>query len=289
VLLKKYKSSETFEKNIRKIIDNHLITNSEITHLIKEKKQYLLLNKDEDYEIKEQHSIQRWVNFQPPLVKYELKEEQKNNVSKEFLRELLTTIQKGDKSQHKMLYTLIAKNTILNYGLIQEINNEVGKETPILKTFGGIPFVDNACCQDIIKNPLKYFSNKNENVNVYLNQIKQNEDFIANMRMITSAPTLYHPYNTRAKTDISKQGHYEENIYGYVIHYCNFDKPERALSEFESICGEVPKSYQPELNIEEKMAILKRNGKNYNLDSLFALMKMINKRNTIRFIYPTRA
>lgn len=279
--VKKYKSSETFEKNIRKIIDNHLITNSEITHLIKEKKQYLLLNKDEDYEIKEQHSIQRWVNFQPPLVKYELKEEQKNNVSNEFLRELLTTIQKGDKSQHKMLYTLIAKNTILNYGLVQEINNEVGKEAPILKTFGGIPFVDNACCQDIIKNPLKYFSNKNENVNVYLNQIKQNEDFIANMRMITTAPTLYHPYNTRAKTDISKQGHYEENIYGYVIHYCNFDKPERALSEFESICGEVPKSYDAELNIEEKMAILKRNGKNYNLDSLFALMKMINKRNTI--------
>lgn len=279
--VKKYKSSETFEKNIRKIIDTHLITNSEITHLIKEKKQYLLLNKDDDYEIKEQHSIQRWVNFQPPLIKYELTEEQKNNVSKEFFRELLLTIQKGDKSQHNMLYTLIAKNTILNYGIIQEINNEVSKEKPILKTFGGIPFVDNACCQDIIKNPLKYFSNKNENINVYLTQIKNNEDFIANIRMITTAPIMYHPYNTRAKTDITKQGHYEENIYGYVIHYCNFDKPERALSDFESICGEIPKSYQPELNIEEKIAILKRNGKNYNLDSLFGLMKMINKRNTI--------
>ena len=279
--VKKYKSIDTFEKNIRKIIDNHLITNSEITHLIKEKKQYLLLNRDEEYEIKEQHSIQRWVNFQPPLVKYEIKEDQKTNVSKEFLREFLDAVKNGDNSQHKMFYTLLAKNTILNYNIIQEINNEVSKEKPVLKTFGGIPFVDNACCQDIIKNPLKYFSNKNQNINVHLNQIKNNEEFITNIKMITTAPTLYHPYNTRAKTDISKQGHYEENIYGYVIHYCNFDKPERAMSEFESICGEVPKSYKSDMNIEEKMAVLKRNGKNYTLDSLFGLMKLINKRNTI--------
>ena len=279
--VKKYKSSDIFEKNIRKIIDTHLIMNSEIIHIIKEKKLYLLSNKDEDYEIKEQHSIQRWMDFQPPLVKYELKEEQKVNVSNEFLSELLTSIQKGDKSQIKMLYTLSAKNTILNYGLINEINSEVIKETPILKTFGGIPFVDNACCQDIIKNPLKYFSNKNENINVYLKNIQKNEDFITNIKTITTAPTLFHPYNTRPKTDISKQGHYEENIYGYIIHYCNFDKPERTLQEFESICGEVPKSYKSDLNIEEKIAILKRNGKNYNLDSLFGLMKLINKRNKI--------
>lgn len=284
--VKKYKSIDIFEKNMRKIIDNHLITNSEIIHLIKEKKQYLILNKDQDDEIRQQHSIQRWSSFQPPLVKYELLESQTNNVSKEFLKELFTSIQNGDKSQQKMLYTLIAKNIILNYGLINEINNEVSKEKPVLKTFGGIPFVDNACCQDIIKNPMKYFSSKNANINVYLTHIQKNDEFISNIKTISTAPLLYHPYNTRSKRDITKQGHYEENIYQYIIHYCNFDKPENTNRDYESICGEVPKSYNSELNIEEKIAVLKRNGKNYNLDSLFSLMKLINKQNNIESYIP---
>lgn len=279
--VKKYNSIDKFEKNIRKIIDKNLISHIEVMDRIKQKKQYLLLNKDEDYEIKEQHRIQRWLSFQPPLVTYELKEEQKENVSSEFMKELLSTIQKGDKSQVQMLNTMLSKNQLLSYALVNEINAEVKKEVPVMKTFGGIPFVDNACCQDIIKNPMKYFANKNGNISIYLTNILKNETFIDSIKTITSAPTLYHPYSTRTKNDVSKQGHYEENIYGYIIHYCNFDKPDKALDEYMSICGEIPKSYQPDMNIEEKMAVLKRNGKNYTLDTLFGLMKMINKRNTI--------
>jgi len=275
--VKKYGSIDKFEKNIRSVIDKYLLQHTDILYHIKQKKQYLLLHPEEK-QINELHSIKKWTSYLPPLVKYTINSANLDNVSKEFIKELLVTINNGKSEQQQMYLNMISKNMMFTYGMIELINAEVQKEIPVLKTFGGIPFVDNACCQDNTR-PMQYFINKNNSISIYLNNIIQNDKTISTIKELSKAPLFYHSMNNRNIVPIMPVGHSEENIYAYIIHHCNFDKVENSLKEYQSICGEVPKSYNKDYNLEEKIAVLKRNGKNYDIKSMFNLMKLVNGKN----------
>ena len=277
--VKKYNQAK-FAKRIKEIIDTYLLTNSDIDHKIKEKKQYLLLHKD--VEVVEEHKVENWIHFMPPLVKFKIKEDVLQNISSDYKKAIITNMRQGRKQQHSMIDNIFSKNLIMNYQLINEINDVIIKESPLLKTHGSIPFIDNACCNSENTKPIEYFSNKNPKIGFYINNIIGNDALINDIKVLSKAPMLYHEENTRIVYPSLPIGHLEENIYKAVIHYCNFDKNDQMVPEkFQALAGEIPKSYNIEMTLDEKIIVLKRNGKKYDINTLMQVLHIINNENKI--------
>ena len=277
--VKKYNQSK-FAKRIKEIIDKYLLVNSEIDYKIKEKKQYLLLHKDD--EVVEEHKVEKWTHFMPPLVKFNIQDSVLQNISSDYKKEIITNMKQGRKQQHSMIDNIFSKNLLMNYQLINEVNEVILKESPLLKTHGAIPFIDNACCNNENTKPIAYFSNKNPKVGFYINSIINNEALLKDIKILSKAPLLYHEEITRMVYPSLPIGHLEENIYKAVIHYCNFDKNDQLIPEkFQALSGEIPKSYSNEMTLEEKIIVLKRNGKKYDINTLMQVLNIINNENKI--------
>ena len=277
--VKKYNQNK-FAKRIRDIVETHLLTRSDIELKIKEKKQFLLLQTDNV--VVEEHKVENWIHFMPPLVKYTIDDQALQNVSSEYKNEIVTNMKQGRKQQHAMIDNVFSKNMLLNYQLINEINSVIAKESPLLKTHGSIPFIDNACCNNEKRIPVQYFADKNPKVSFYINSVIQNETLLKDVRLLSKPPMLYHEANTHVKYPILPIGQLEENIYQTVIHYCNFDNKERSIPEkFQAISGEMPKSYDTTMSLEEKIIVLKRNGKKYDINTLMQIMQIVNQENVL--------
>ena len=92
-------------KKLESIIEKYIINDKNVIELINNKKEYLLLNKEEY--IPDELSIKNWDNFLPPL--YDLKINKNNNqpLSDTFKNELLEIYNKGKKNN--ILETLLSK------------------------------------------------------------------------------------------------------------------------------------------------------------------------------------
>ena len=179
--------------------------------------------------------------------------------------------------------TLKSRIVSFGYAIIEIVNKVVSKNELLLQTSSKIPYVENACCSDnnLLIKPMLYFNNEDGNIQLLLKKTRNMTKLLRYVNNLTYTPSFYHPESTRLIHPQVSSGRIEENIYAAVIYYCNFDKDLPVPEDLKHICNVKPDNYKKEWSIMEKVEFLKRNGKQYNIDTLNNLMDSVNKRNIV--------
>jgi hypothetical protein len=277
--ISKYKA-ETLVTRIKTLLENNIMTRPEMNYLYMKKREYLLLNPE--LIAPDEHNISKWKHFLPPIVQYEIVKKL-HNISSSFMSEFDSLIYRGSEHQTESIFVLKSKMIYFGYGIIESINDIVKTKDTILKTSGRIPFLENACCNENIDktNPIEYFKNEDKSIDICIRGTRQIEKILKYVKNMTTADLLYHPGKTGIQYPAVQLGHFEENTYLAVIHYCNFDRNLPIPSEFKIFCNEKPQGYLSNWSLEEKIEFLKKNGKRYTIDDLYQLMKIVNQKNVV--------
>jgi len=274
----------TIAIRMKKIIDKYFMKRNDINDLYLQKREFLILN-PEHIQV-EEHSITRWLHFLPPVVNYNVTRSIRN-VTPDFKNEFIKLLRDGNYAQHEYYSVLKSKTTQFGYAIIETINKIVKSKELLLKTSTKIPFIENACCNENDKtNPITYFNEEDENLNVYINSTKKIASLLKDVKEISRAAMLYHPYFTGIKYPGVPLGHLEENIYGAFIHYCNFDRNLPIPNEYKIVCNEKPSGYQPNWSLHEKCEFLKKNGKRYTVEHLNQLLNYVYQKNLVYISRP---
>ena len=274
-------NAKSLEQRIYDVLDKYLMKRTDIIDLYTKKREYIVLVPDEQ-SIPDEHNINKWTDFLPPVLHYSIVKGL-TNVSGEFKQDLLETIRKGHRDQHGYIDTLKYKVKLFGLGMVENINKIVKHKELILQTASKVPFLENACCNEVNKptNPFAYFADADPVLLNYLQSSKSSIALLKDIKELSKAPILYHPAFTGIVYPSMPTGHLESNVYAAFIHYCKFDRPMPVPEELRAICGEKPTDYNPSWTLEEKMESLKRHGKRYTVEDLYNLMNIVEKRNRV--------
>jgi len=277
--IKKLKANDLATR-IRTILDVYVLKRSDINELYVQKREYVLLNPDTVSV--EEHSISKWKHFLPPVVEFSILGSLKN-VGSDFNKDLLDIMRKGHKDQHQQYAILKSRAQQFGFAVVEGINNVVKNKDLLFKTSAQIPFMENACCNEGVDtyNPILYFIKEDENIRFQINAVRKMSKMLENMRVISTAPMLYHPEFTGIKYPAVAAHDLEKNVYAAIIKYCNFDRKLPVPEELKTICSEKPANYNQFWSLDEKIEFLKKNGKRYNVDTLHQLMKIVNGNNRV--------
>tara|TARA_Y100000992_G_C21274369_1_gene499025 strand:+ start:4130 stop:10279 length:6150 start_codon:yes stop_codon:yes gene_type:complete len=272
---------EVLSNRMKDIIEKYIVPLNEIQEMYITKKEYISLHPENI--APEEHKVQKWLTFLPPVVETKVIPGLKN-VSSEFKRDLLEKVKKGDVKQDESINMLKSKNILHGFAVMESINGIVKNKDLLLKTSSKIPFTENACCNEDVNlnNPLIYFNEEDPNIKQYLQRVAKNQKTIKDIRILSSARMFYHDESTSISYPKLPSDYMEENIYHAFIHYCNFDKDLPIPEKLKDICGELSTSYNKKANLEEKIDFLKRNGKRFTIHQLHNMMSIINKENMVQ-------
>lgn len=275
--IKKMTSSMIFEQ-LKKIAGSAL-KNTLVDELYLKKREYLLLNPNID--IPQHHSISKWIHFLPPVVDTNIISGLRS-IPKEFKDEFMNILKKGNKQQHHDFYVFQNKIAYYSYSIIESIQALVKDKTLILKTIStGVPFLQNACCNESLETPINYFIKENPHIETYLKTINNLSAIVKNVVELSKAPMLYDPRSTGTSYPIVKRTIEESNIYASFIHYCGLNGKKEIPKEFHLFFTEIPIGYDPKSSSEEKIEFLKKNGKQFGEAQLHQLMNVVHKRNIV--------
>ncbi len=271
---------EKFSNRIKEVIDKFIMPLAEVQDLYVLKKNYIKENPE--LVPPEEHKLEKWVHCLPPIINFKVVNTIKN-VSTDFKKDMVEKMKKGDPRQHISMNVIKSKQVQNGYGIIETINNSVKNKDTLLKTVSGIPFLENACCnEDNSKiNPISYFANEDPNIKVLIQRTLKNEKTMSDIHKLSNARMFNFTEKTFVEYPELSSDYLEENIYLAFIHYCNFDKDLPIPNKLMSVCTSFPEGYNPKWNIQEKMEFLKRNGKRFTINQLQQLMTIIRKDNIV--------
>ena len=268
------------EKNMKMLLDGYIVNRSDVSELYQQKREYIVLN--QELVSVEEHSIEKWHHFLPPVVDFSVKKSSQN-IGSDFNKDLLDLLRKGHRDQHQQYNVLKSKISMFGYSIVESINDIVKSKELLLRTSSQVPFLENACCYDGIdlSNPIKYFANEENDILHKINAVRNMSLMAKNVKELSTASLFFHPHFTGIKYPTVSVNDLEENIYGAVIKYCNYDRNIPVPDEYKGICSEKPVNYNIYWSIDEKIEFLKKNGKRYTNDSLHELMKLVNRKNLV--------
>ena len=270
-------SEKSLIKKMELIIENNILKNPKIIDLFNKKLEYLKVNKDDI--IPDELDINRWITYLPPLYDIKLSDEKLQPVSNDFKKIIIDKIKK--KQSNNYYYDMLLKINTFSFAIISSIQKIVKKNSTLLSTNNGEPFLENACCNNIL-NSIKYFINEDNDIKLYNDNAKLLTDFLKDINLLEKASLLYHPFNTRIGSYELPNMFSEETIYLYFIKYCKFDTILPVSEEVRAICMNKPSDYNSDDILEKKIQILKNNGNNYSISSLDELMQIFNLENTFK-------
>ena len=275
-------SEKTIIKKMEAIIEKFVLPNKTIKELIREKHEYLQLNPETS--IPAELDIINWISFYPPLIDYKISA---NNLTPvERLQEtVIENIKKYKGDQ--LLCTLITKIRFYTLEIINDIQMVVNKSVPLLSNNSDVPFLENGCCNENQPNTIKYFIEKDHNIEKYNKIIIEHSKYLDYMHELNKANIYYYPFSTKRQFPKMETTYSEPTIYRGIIHYCKFNSNIPIDNKLKSICGEKPNDINYNNDIREIIDRFKSEGKNYNIDDLNALMDIINKQNFIDLNYNT--
>lgn len=273
-------SDKTLANRIKTIIEKILLIRSDVIELIRKKKEYLILNPDKL--VTKDIGVLKWNQFLPPIGDINLPKNI-SNVSPQFIKEIHQNILKARYEQFDMIHTMTSKNHKFGISIIQTINNIIKKEPLLLKTVTLIPYVDNACCNDITETikTIEYFEQKNDTITHDIKAVLSNSNVLNDIKLLSKAPILIHKDTLGSLYPNLEFNFSEETIYSAFIHYGRYDTDYDVPLEYKSVCQEKPDNYDPKLSIEEKIVFLKKNDRKFTITMLLTLLNIINTNNKI--------
>ena len=270
---------EKISENIKTFIVKYLLVNQEIMLKIRNKIEYLESNPD-DF-IPEEHSLVKWTSFLPPLSKFEVKHLE--NVSDEFIDELKNDIKIGSHNQFEKIDVIESKIFAFSLAIQEAIQKIVEQKELILRT-AVTPYMDNACCNEKdSKNisTLQYFVNDNEQIGQYNEIVYSLGRLLYDVKLLTKAPQMFIDIDSKMNYPPVTKDYSEETIYRAFIVFCKFNSLMPMSRNLIAICKEKPEYLSFNDSIQEQIAKLKRDSRNYSVQDFLRLLQIVNRENII--------
>jgi hypothetical protein len=274
------KRKETFiADKIKDVIQKVLLSLPGVTRKFEEKLAYLLTNPTES--IPSEHDISNWTQFLPPLFPFKI--QGLKNVSTEFESKLRDDLKSGATGQREKI--LVMKTKIIQFSLaIQEkIQHIISRKKLLLTNAANEPFVENACCNENSSlTTISYFINEDAEIASFNQIVDKLSNALEDINHISKAQMLFSNINTKNVYPVlSTQEFNEETIYRAFIIYCKFNSLKPINEDLVALCTTKPDYILQNDSINEIIAKLKRDGRNYTNDDFLRLLQIVNRSNIV--------
>ena len=267
-------------KRMKMLMQDYVYTRSDIKKLYDVKRDYLVNYPDHD--VPDDVAISRWIHFQPPVIPFAMETNSVTGISEEYEKEFFKSIQQGSAEQFKTIGIIkgkLLKHGYLTYDIVDKI---VRKKQMLLASNGGSAFLENACCNEkgSSTNPIIYFQQERPELVQVLQKVRKMETVMDRLKNLTKAKMFFDPNSSRIVGAAIPDTIISRTVYETIIHYCNFDNDASIPTDLVPLVSSKPE-YNRFASIEEKIAFMKRHGKNYGVDDFNAVMRIVNSRNMI--------
>ena len=269
---------KAFMSKLKNVVDKQVLTNHLVEERITMKLDYLS-NSGEKDEIVKEFNAKMWLTFLPPLLN--INTEGVQELGSTFRENLVRSIQQGNVDQFKLMNILSGRMTIFSMKIQQEIQKVISNQAILLSNIENEFLVENSCCNTGEKKTFKYLEEKEPNINTINNRIiKYNEiqNYVESLRV---PYYLFDESDTKVKYPAVPERFSESTIYSAFIRFCYFNTGIILDDEMSLVCGKNASAFKQTNNIEEKIEILKKEGKNYDEASFLRLMDIVNRSNQV--------
>ena len=265
---------------LKSVMQNYMYTRPDVQKLYETKRDFLINHPDK--EVPDEVAIQRWTHFLPPVVPFSIDQHTVTGISEEYEKEFFKAILHGSAEQFKTLGVI--KGKLLKHGYLTYdiINTIVHKKQLLLVSSGGSAFLENACCnEDGTKtNPISYFQQERPDLTQVLQKARKMENALNRVKNLTKAKTFFDPKSSRIVGAAIPDIIISRTIYETYIHFCNFDTDAAIPNDLIPLAATKPE-YNRFASIDEKIAFMKKHGKNYGVEDFHAIMRVVNGRNVV--------
>jgi hypothetical protein len=270
---------------LKKLIDTSILKHPEVDEKYLLKREYL--EQTPDQEIPEEHTLEKWTNFYPPLFDTTCIKSL-HTIASGFKDEYIALMRKGNHEQQTDFLVLKTKIEQYSYAIIEAIQKIVKTKEGVLRTItNNKHFLQNTCCNEIDKpyQPILYFIEEDDTIRQYMKIVRTLGKLVNYSVEIGKPAILYDKSKSGLKytmiDSLSKTAVFEENIYAAFIHYCGLDDNKQIPTLFHNFFTEVPTGWNKNWSLIEKMGFLKSLDKRFSKEQLDVLMKQIANKNRI--------
>ena len=267
-----------FVLQLKSFMDSKILTNPDINKKIEDKIQYLSTHVERET-VPVEFDVKNWKTFLPPLKPVLVSNLQ--NMSPSFRSDLNRMLLSGDINQFGKISQL--KSKIFYHSLrVQElVQRVINKKNSLLFTLTNEPFIENACCNDGSKQTLQYFVDVEPNILKLNEAVGLQSNLLRYSMELIKSPFIFDPKDTRLVFPPISKDFSEETIYKTFIKFCRFNSGVSLTDDMSSICGPNQSEYKSIDDIQEKIKIMKHEGKNYSLSSFYQLLNILNYKNIV--------
>lgn len=266
---------DAYVEKLRKFLAEKVMTFDYVMEKINEKIQYNKKNKNR-VEIPESYDLQNWDQFLPPLQPIQVK--RLTNIGNGFSEKVNRHIQNGEDEQFYSLWALYGKMTSHSFGIIESVQRAINNEPLILTAkSNGLPFTENACCNEGDVETLTYFAKKSPSIIKYNNIVKDLSRIYYFYKNLSNAPLFSIREDTKMKFPIIVKEFSPTTVYLAFIKHCKFNTGIELDNELSRICIRNNCEYNENDTIEEKMSKMRDDGLNYSVSALNVLLNMVNR------------
>jgi hypothetical protein len=263
----------------KKFMVDEILSIYEIDQKLKLKREWLSFNLDQVM-ISDEFNIKKWSDFLPPLNTFKI--DKVKMFGQSIKSKLLATITKNKNEQFIIINKIIGKTKLFSLYIINKINSIIKRKDKLFVTNSGIPYIENACCNEKRINTYNYFIEEDPTIERDVNFVKSLSTLLNKIYFLNNTPYIFSDKDTKTPNGIVSTNFSEETIYKAFIKYCNYNTGLSIPPELDSLCIKNESVFQNLDTIEEKIAIIKReNGDIYNQKSLELLMKYMNRKNSV--------
>ena len=276
----KGKKSENVITKITGAINDVLLAIPDVKRKMEEKTEYLLTNPADD--IPEEHSIDKWAQFLPPLVNFKIKH--LVNISAEFKKSLMSDLRSGAINQRDKLNVIESKIIQFSLAIIERIQLIVQSHKLLLHTSANEPYLENACCESSEKETtIGYFSSRDQRILEYNGIVTQLSAMMADIISYSTAGMFYSTANTKNKYPAISNDFSEKTVYLAFISFCRFKTLIPIPPDLLPLCTSKPDDglINPNDSDEQIIQKLKDDGRVFNNDHFLRLLQIISQQNMI--------
>ena len=276
------KSNEKLNKFIirfKKFFEQEILSIYEVTNKLEFKREWLKNNIEEFTNLNE-FNIRNWSTFLPPLNPIDI--DRVKMIGDSISQKLESTIRKRDGQQFKIINKIKGKMMELSMYIIKNINNVIKTKDKLFVTNSGLPYTENACCNDSNYDTYEYFIRESNIIDRDVINVSKLLKIIKRVNKLNKAKLMFSEKNTKILPNKIKNNFTEETIFRAFIKYCKYNTGLGLNPELQSLCIKNNSKFTNTNTIQEKIEIIKKeNGDIYNEKSLELLMKYFHRQNMI--------
>ena len=269
-VLKKEKAEAVVDK-LKIYINDYLINIPEVIDRFKSKNEYLLT--DAEIIIPDEHNINKWTSFLPPLKEFAIKPRALQDITKEFKESLMRSLKTEslEEAQREKILIIESKIILFSLGIQEKIHK-------VIKNNATDVSENNKSGQAITIN---YFESEDREIGAYNHIVQNLSNILEDIDILTKAVFLTSNKNTKQVFPPISTSYEEITIYKTFINVCKFNTLEPLSNELLALCQEKPNYLLASDSIIEKINKLKQNGHIYTNEHFLQLLQIKDRSNVI--------